>query len=791
MKVAAVSSFNTYQNKNNINPTKSAQIPQNTNMKSTELPNYQVAFGANLHTIQTAVFSGKNKLLKELEEIFQEEAKSIKPAETIMDSYNKLRRMRYEDEKLEELYSQANMLFYNRDLYNPQMALEEVIRIQKAANRLEKQKKRPKFVPAKSSTQENPLDFKLLHRFATAIEDEKFNLRPIFKDHYAALSGIRTIKELQKVFPKIKVPKSPVDVISDKYIETLTRDFYQTLDKMHEQNSSTEITNFIEQQVKQITSQIRQSNKKLMPDSFDIVFERIEKMANKKIRAIYQKKSNEGTLSSIPENRKIKFPKLTENDITLMGIDYNNFVLNVIRQQYLEFKRPNEIISNGIKVSSLNDLVYKFEKIPDKIRNIIVKSDKLHQAQRNYDGYTIDNLKMRLAFYADRIDNNEDLLEKIIEFSGCKFEPEDIKMLKTFLKELDSLYDGEKDVTQVIENIEKQKLRPAGTERLNEIERRKAIEAIKVEQKKLATLTNKQETFDNAINLLYDNDLTETAEICAQYRPKTLAEDEIETGNFIIKLIEKSISKTNKNVIENPNKLETSIARWNTYYEYNTAHINDDVLQKAQKYAQTEDGTIDIDKAGKYIMNHEFVQNYPASLELSQNQELIKKIMEILGDEHKFDAVKYLCKLDDYSDLPIETQSHINTITNLFDMKNNIDKTIIKHIIENIYTKIDTHNYLNINYSGQKKVQTTITAKAKQEIIDHYQFPKCLQYYKLFEEAMTKLAKTKATAGIKHLGCNNNTMTDVYELKIKGHDDRLLSYDGTYRFDTFDPVGLH
>ena len=790
MKIASVSLLNINNKNINISTSKKDSTPIPTS-NTTELPNYQVSFGINLKSVETTILNGKHKLLKELAEIFQEEAKSARPAERIMDSYNKLRKMRYEDEKYEQLFRQASFFLYTRGRYNPQIAYEEAISLKKAANKLEKQKKKPKFVPVESQKPESPLDYKLLHRFATAIEDEKFNLRPIFIDHYSALTNIKTINELQKIYPKIKVPKNPVDVISDKYVETLTKAFYQTLDKMHGQNSTQEINSFIEQHVQQITAQIRNANKKLMPDSFDNVFKKIEKMTSNKIHTTYREIVKNGTLSSIPENKKIKIPKLTDNDIAFMSVDYNDFVLNIIRQQYLELKKPGDIVLHGIKVSSLNEFVYKFEKIPDKIRNIMIKSDKLHQTQRNYDDYTIDNLKTRLTFYADRIDNNENLLEKIIEFSGCKFEPEDIKMLKTFLKELDSLYDGEKDVTQVIENIEKQKLRPAGTERLNEIERRKAIEAIKIEQKKLATLTNKQETFDNAINLLYDNDLTETAEICAQYRPKTLADDEIETGNFIIKLIEKSRSKTNKNVIENPNKLETSIARWNTYYEYNTAHINDDVLQKAQKYAQTEDGTIDIDKAGKYIMNHEFVQNYPASIELSQNQELVRKIMEIFGDEHKFDAVKYLCKLDDYSDLPIETQSHINTITNLFDMKNNIDKTIIKHIIENIYTKIDTHNYLNINYSGQKKVQTTITAKAKQEIIDHYQFPKCLQYYKLFEEAMTKLAKTKATAGIKHLGCNNNTMTDVYELKIKGHDDRLLSYDGTYRFDTFDPVGLH
>ena len=61
----------------------------------------------------------------------------------------------------------------------------------------------------------------------------------------------------------------------------------------------------------------------------------------------------------------------------------------------------------------------------------------------------------------------------------------------------------------------------------------------------------------------------------------------------------------------------------------------------------------------------------------------------------------------------------------------------------------------------------------------------------MFEDAMTKLAKTRATSGIKPLGTHNNVLADVYELKIKGYDDRILSYDGTYRFDTFDSTGLH
>ena len=79
-----------------------------------------------------------------------------------------------------------------------------------AANQLKKEfkavqnSKPPKFEPVKTSQKDEKFDFALLNRFKSAIYAEDFNLFKVFKEYYARLNEIRTIEELQKVYPKIK-----------------------------------------------------------------------------------------------------------------------------------------------------------------------------------------------------------------------------------------------------------------------------------------------------------------------------------------------------------------------------------------------------------------------------------------------------------------------------------------------------------------------------------------------------------------------------------------------------------
>jgi hypothetical protein len=146
-------------------------------------------------------------------------------------------------------------------------------------------------------------------------------------------------------------------------------------------------------------------------------------------------------------------------------------------------------------------------------------------------------------------------------------------------------------------------------------------------------------------------------------------------------------------------------------------------------------------------------------------------------------AVEYLCKYDDYLDMSDVEKSKISKILSIFDKKDELDKTLLKAIIEDEYTKVPTTDMAQLNES--KKVKATIAPKAKQEILEYYHFPKCLEYFDAFEYALPQIATKRGTSGIKKLGPN------FYELKITGHDDRLVAENGEYIFNKFDETGFH
>ena len=220
-----------------------------------------------------------------------------------------------------------------------------------------------------------------------------------------------------------------------------------------------------------------------------------------------------------------------------------------------------------------------------------------------------------------------------------------------------------------------------------------------------------------------------------------------------------------------------------TYLDYALSDSDNTILKNANLYAHNQNNEIDMEKAGKYILNAEFIQNYPQSLELASNKEIAQKIMQN-SDPNK--AIEYLCKYDDYKDFSQSEKLKISNIINTFDVNDSIEKFIMKTILEEDYLKSDTSSVATLTENGSKKTRTTIGKNAKNQIYVYYRFPKCLDYFELFENAMTRFAANKGSAGIKKV-----ISTDANELKIKGFPDRLFAYNNSYYFDEFSPTGLH
>lgn len=778
MKTAAINQI-CNNVRTNYNQT-SADIKHRQTINITSLPNTYPAVYFTGKKI-TDINESKNKLLRQLDEILKEDAPEEEINQTEIQ-YKGLRVMMRLKKQLERLYAEGEILWADKFL-NPQQKYSRAMQIKKEVNAIKNVYDRGYlYIVQKNNVADERTDYVLINKFKSSVTEDNFNLKKTFINYYQPINDIHSIKEFKKKYPKIKIPSKPEDVIARKLESTITRDFYEDLDDAFKLKDKEKAKELLSSKVLQL---LNDNIKIKSQEEKDNAYKKLIGPTVKTISARYYKLHNTNSFSSVPEFRKQNKNLLSENDIKLIGINYEDFVLSVMKEQYTNFKNPNDIIysKNGttIKVSSIKDSDYKFEKIPSRIMKLIQDSEKVRTSQRNYKNYTTDNFKKKLEFYAEKFDESERLLHTIVQFDSCLFGEDDIKMLVKFLQGADKVWDGEKTIKELEKYISDNSIKPTHTERINAIEEKKRVEAIKAENKKIATLHNLQENFDARINILYENNLNYLAEIYSKYKPSNLDEQQIKIAQTITDTIDKNI---HGNSLKNKEKAQTQLMRVSRYIEYLTSDKENPIFKNAVKYATNSNGKTDIEKIGKYILNAEFIKNYPQSLELASNKEVAEKIAQ----ESNLDkAIEYLCKYDDYKDLNTNEKTKISNILNIFDMKDSTEKFIIKNIVENDYLNTDTSAVAKLTNDGSKKAKATMGKNAKQQIFDHYKFPKCLIYFDAFEDALTHFAVNKNSSGIKKV----IGTSDANELKIKGHDDRLFAYDNSYYFDEFSINGLH
>lgn len=728
----------------------------------------------------TNLDEGKNKLLKQLDEILKEDV----PEEEINHTeiqYKALKMMASLNKQLDKLYDEAEKLVQDRIL-NKQQKYDRAVKIKKEIHQIQGIFKRGYlYIIESNCIADEKTDYSLINKFRSAISEDNFNLKKVFQDYYQPIINIQSLKELKKKYPKIQIPQKPENVIARKLESTITRDFYKEL---HSAFKSKDREKFQELLSSKVIQLLNDNIKIKSQEEKNSTYKRLVIPAMKAITARYYKLLNTEGFSSIPEFRKPNKNLISENDLKLLNINYEDFVLSVLKEQYSNMKNPNEIVysknGNTVKVSSLKEPEYKFEKIPGRIIKLVQDAQKVRTSQRDYKNYSNEHFKKKLEFYAEKFDDSEKLLNTIVQFDSCLFGDEDIKMLIKFLNEADKVWDGEKTIQELEDYVYENSIKPTHTEKINAIEQKKKLDAIKAENKRLAQLRNIQNNFDSYINILYDNNLNYLALTCAKYKPETLDKAQIETANLIMGILDNNIHGQK---IKNKDKIESQIMRVSTYLDYSISNNDDILLNKAKKHASSPNGLVDIEKAGKYLLNSIFIKNYPQSLDIASNKEIAQKIAQ---NSDKDKAVEYLCKYDDYMDLEYNEKTKLINILNLFDVKDSTEKFILKNIIEKEYLNSETSKIAKMTDDGSKKTKATIGKDAKNQIYDYYKFPKCLEYFEAFEDALGQFASNRKSSGIKKV-----LSKDANELKIIGYPDRLFAYNNSYYFNDFSPTGLH
>ena len=781
MKIHAITSI---QNNNVLHRPKSELGQQLITEKTTECVGLSgISFGAinGVKKKKTDIEAEKNKLLRKLNETLTTEPEEPSPTEklakTLLWYRNRAEQQKVFNERLEKITQDLSI--------SQRVKVEKLLALKKEFETFAKQK--PHFFKKTVKPKlDEKTDLQLANNFKSAIIEDNFNLQKVYNEYYKDLRNIKTVKELKAKYPKIIIPQPVESEISQKIVANLTKDFYEGLDKFVTKGDDNSAVQLLKQYLMPVVNNIS--------DTYNLDKERIEtKFIPVLIKTTLNKYIDlreKGIISSTPSNKKNKI-QLTENEIKLFSIDYDDFVLSVVKQQYLENKKLNNIVytkgDTTINVGSLKEPDFRFEKVSEKIKSFIKSAKEIQTAQRSYDLYNTEDFKNRLNYYANtEIGNDDRIFEYIMKFDSCSFIQEDIPPLIQFLRELDSIKDGDKTIDESIEFLQAAKISPKGTEHFNEMEKRNLAQKLKQEQKLAVQLKQYKDNFDKAMNILYMNDMSNIANICGKYRPVSLDSDNSE-ADFIIDIINKTIS-TKNNDTNIKEKLQNAILRRDTYNHYKNKDNKNPIFINAQNYAIKKDGYLNTDTAGKYILNAEIVESYPDCLDFVEYSEILPKIIE---KTNKDSAIEYLCKLSDYNDLSTIDKTFLSKILTIFNEKDLIDKTILKYIIENDYINTNTSVPINTNNQESENITATFAAKAKQEICAKYLYPVCLEYLEGFESALSSFSTEKGNSGIKLIKRNNKSLEYKMELKLAGHDDRLFSSKNDYCFDIFSDKGMH
>lgn len=732
-------------------------------------------------TITSQIAHEKSKLLRQFNEILAQNVPKLSPREKIIAQIKRAHAIaKMTIRKEEEIEREINFLA-ETNMLNAQQKMDRAQQLKKEFARLSKIKL-IEDIEEKQPAKDN-YDYALINKFKNAVLNNNFDLETIYKEHYKELENISTIEEFKEKYPSIRIPTEPKEVVVQKILDTLNRAFYLDLDYLFKKENEEAITfclfQFFNKYFERLAEQYEGKTSQDLLDLFG-------KKVIEKVLQTYTHLREFDDFESIPENRKTDIAQISDTDKKMLELNFDELVISTLKKIYLEGTKLNQIKysenNQPIDIISIKSPEYRFEKNPEKIKRIITDARKPAQLQKDYQNFTVNELQERLEhFYNTKLSNNEKIFNTIVDFASCKFTEEDKQYLIKFLKVLDYITEKKTSLEDGLNILEKNKIHPQGTIKLNEIERKAVEEKIKLEQQKKQALNDLREEFNNSINRLYELNLSDIAETFSKYYPENYEESTI---NDALKAIQ--IIKDNTN-IKDKTKIRSKILRLEFFNDYSTKQANSEEFINASKYAEFFDETEKEDKIGQYLINREIIDNYPNSKNMFPKPKTLEKIMQKFNYDKNL-ATFYLCKYEDYLFLDENEQQSILKILEIFDVKNPNDRVVLKNIIENDYINSDT-TLKNIRNSYSTK--TTITAIAKKEIYEKYKFPGCVELFEAFENAMTSVATEYGTSGIKKTGSNNNSLDYKIELKIIGYPDRLFSSNNDYIFDVYSEKGLH
>ena len=316
-------------------------------------------------TVSSKIAHEKDKILKRLKDILSTNTVKKTHEDLMFEMATRahaLINMRIRRQKEIEVEMQVTA---DSTVLNPQQKYEIAQKLMKEYKRLEKLNpfEKPK-KETKIATKEEHYDYALINKFKDAVLNNQYNFTAIYAEHYSDLEHLSTVEEVKEKYPYMELPVSPEDIIVKKIIETLPRSFFVKLDSKFDDDTPEALKEYLYDYLKNISSAYAK-----LCDINDVqrFLDTIGLKLTQKIFDIYENIIENKSFFSIPAERKNKIPAITDLDRMMLNFDYDSYALFVLRQLYIEGKKPNEIVyiegDKQINVSSLKSTEYKVDKL--------------------------------------------------------------------------------------------------------------------------------------------------------------------------------------------------------------------------------------------------------------------------------------------------------------------------------------------------------------------------------------------------------------------------------------------
>lgn len=188
---------------------------------------------------------------------------------------------------------------------------------------------------AKLETYRNDIPENLFKQIEEAKNNNNFSLNKIIQNYYSKLNDCKTLDDVRKAYPEIKLPdKSPQDIVKDELKSSISQQACENLKKLGTKEQQDQYFKTI---VNSIVSIPKQKDK--------AVFGEISKLADEIKEEILK-----GTFKGNPNTEScscINSVRVRIIDMLLTEPDYQKTIIDILKQNYIEGKSPTNIIIKG------------------------------------------------------------------------------------------------------------------------------------------------------------------------------------------------------------------------------------------------------------------------------------------------------------------------------------------------------------------------------------------------------------------------------------------------------------